>query len=200
MAIISRIFSLLSLGFGAVLPIILVGVIASQAAEPEWPKGPYKYFSVDQDIRDVLAEFGRNLNLSTSISEAVEGRIRNSSAVLPAREFLQHICDSYGLVWYFDGAVLHISSENEVRTELINVSPSKPAELIQQIGALGMSDARYEVRPGTGADIISVSGPPPFLAIVKKTVSALKQDHMPIRIQESPGTDVLKVRVFRGGR
>ena len=30
------------------------------AAEPAWPKEPYRYLVVDQDLRDVLTEFGRN--------------------------------------------------------------------------------------------------------------------------------------------
>lgn len=182
---------------------MLAGIMGGQAAEPEWPTNPYKYIIVDQDIRDVLAEFGRNTNMPISVSKNVKGRrIRNSSAFLPAKSFLKRICKSYGLVWYYDGAVLHINGENEIRTELINVSPSKPVAFIDQIKALGVSDGRYDLRPGAGDSVISVSGPPPFLAMVKKAALALKEDAVPVRIpstrlQDKPA-DILRVRVFRG--
>jgi type III secretion protein C len=174
---------------------------ASRAAEPEWATAPYKYMIVDQDLRDVLAEFGRNVNLPTNISKDVAGRrIRGDFTALPAREYLQRLCDDYGLVWYFDGAVLHINSENEIRTELINVSPVEPASLLQDISALGIRDSRYEIRASRDAGVIAVSGPPPFLSLVRKTVSALQAANAPVSVRENADAGVVNVRVFRGGR
>lgn len=149
----------------------------------------------------MLVEFGRNIRVSTKIGDGVAGRrVRNDFAVLPARDFLQRLCDSYGLVWYFDSAVLHISSESEVRTELINLSSVAPDRLMEKLDALGVSDPRFGIRVNEDSSVVAVSGPPSFLELVGKTLSALEKAHAPRPVREVTNGDTLNVRVFRGGR
>ena len=81
------------------------------AAEPDWPQGPYKYLVIDQTLRDVLLEFGRRINVPVRVSDAVgERRLRGMMPAASAREFLQSLCERYGLVWYYDGARLHVDA------------------------------------------------------------------------------------------
>ena len=88
----------------------------AQSLEPKWATGPYRYIVVDQDIRAILTEFGRNMNVTVKVSDQVAvRRIRGRLPVAGAKDFLNRLCESYGLAWYFDGAVLHISGTTEVR-------------------------------------------------------------------------------------
>lgn len=173
----------------------------ASAAEPKWPEGTYKYLVVDQDVRDILIEFGRNLNMTVKISDQVGGRrIRGRLPITTAEQFLKRICDSYGLVWYYDGAVLHINSENEVRTELVDLGPVSPFGVTDKLQALGVGDARYAIRSTADARVLSVSGPPPYIAMVRQTVAAMQKAASPKSVREVQYGDEVKVRVFRGRR
>ena len=181
------------------LPAILLPR-ASGAGEPAWPTIPYKYFIIDQDARDVLVEFGRNLNLPVDVSEGVAGRrIRGSIPELSPKDFLQRICESYGLVWYYDGAMLHINVDGEVGTEFISLNLVRPEAALRRLEELRIADPRFTVRTTENAGVIAVSGPPPYRSMVRKTLGALEESLKPRSVREVKAGDDVKVRVFRGG-
>jgi type III secretion protein C len=181
--------------------VVLSPAGSAWSAEPRWPKEPYRDLVIDQDLREVLSEFGRNVRVPMKVSDGIAGRrVRNDLAVAAPRDFLQRLCDSYGLVWYFDGAVLHVSDESEVRTELLNIGAVTSETLVLRLNALGVADSRYAIRASGANGVISVSGPPPYLSMVKKTVAAIEKSVAPRPVQEVIDGDTLKVRVFRGSR
>jgi type III secretion protein C len=149
---------------------------------------------IDQDIKGVLVEFGRNVSLPVDISDQVKGRLRGQLAMPTAREFLDNLCASYGLVWYFDGAVLHVNTKAEIRTELVSIGRLSRGEATDKLSALGISDARFQVRTTEDAGVISVSGPPSFVSLVRQTLDALARQLPPVR-----EGDEITVHVFRGG-
>lgn len=163
--------------------------------EPKWPSGPYRYLVIDQDIKSVLTEFGRNTGMPVEVSDQIKGRLRGqaAAATATAREFIDSLCDSHNLVWYFDGAVLHINTRAEIRTELVSLGRFSPEEVSEKLTALGVADARFPVRTTDNANVISVSGPPKFVSMVRQALQP------PPRAQEEPRGDEVKVRVFRGG-
>jgi type II secretory pathway component GspD/PulD (secretin) len=184
---------------GLVLAAALGSAAPVLGAEPQWPPGPYKYLVIDQDIRDVLTEFGRNTGLPVRVSDYVRGRLRGQIAVTTAtaREYLNSLCESYNLIWYFDGAVLHVNAKSETRTELMNIGRLSPAEAGEKLAALGVADARFQVRSTEDTAVVSVSGPPPFVSLVRQTLTTLARRPPPV--QEDTHGDEIRVRVFRGG-
>jgi type III secretion protein C len=168
------------------------------AAEPNWPPGIYKYVVIDQDIRDVLIEFGRNLNIPVKLSDQIKGRIRGPLELMSAAEFLKTLCDGHGLVSYFDGAVLHISVASEIQTAFIDLGHLRPQELTDKLDKLGYSDVRYPIKATANADVIAVSGPPPYLALIQQTAAAMMRS-APRPAHEDGFKDEPRVRVFRGG-
>ena len=176
---------------------VLVSAVALMSGAPAFgaylplPPGPYRYLVIDQDVKGVLVEFGRNVGLPVDVSDEVKGRLRGQISTATAREFLEGLCKSYGLIWYFDGTTLHVSAESEVRTDLVKVGPLSPAEAAEKLKALGVSDDRFPVRTTEDTGMVSVSGPPPFLSLARQTLIALAS-------QVSPAPED-RVRVFRGG-
>jgi type II secretory pathway component GspD/PulD (secretin) len=185
-----RVFALL------VVTAALAPVGAALGMEPKWPVGPYKYMVIDQDVKGVLVEFGRNIGVPVDLSDQVKGRLRGRLAVATAREFLDRLCESFGLIWYFDGAVLHVNARAEVRTELISIGRQSPGEVGEKLNALGITDPRFPVRSTQDASVVSVSGPPPFVSLVRQTLTALAP---PPPVREDSHGDEPRVRVFRGG-
>jgi type III secretion protein C len=168
----------------------------ARSLEPKWPTGPYKYLVIDQDVKDVLIEFGRNIGVPAQVSDQVSGRVRGRLPLVTAREFLNLLCERNGLVWYFDGTVLHVGAEAEVKTELVNIGQLPATEFLARLETLGIADPRFPVRATQDAGTVSVSGPPVFVSLVQQTLAAmLKSAAQPPREgDQQPG-----VRVFRGG-
>ena len=121
-------------------------VSPANAAEPQWPSGAYSYFVIDQDIRAVLAEFGRNMHIPVRVSESVPSmQIKGKIGAPSAKAFLQWMCDSYRLTWYFDGAVLQIMSQSELQNAYFDLGPVAPEEFNKRLQEAGIADERFPV-------------------------------------------------------
>lgn len=185
---------------GSIALLVMASVLAmstpARSLEPKWPSGPYKYLVIDQDVKDALIEFGRNIGVAVRVSDQVSGRVRGRLPSATAREFLNLLCERNALVWYFDGAVLHVGAEAEVKTELVNIGQLPATEFLARLETLGIADQRFPVRATQDAGIVSVSGPPVFVSLVQQTLAAMiKSAAQPPREgDQQPG-----VRVFRGG-
>ncbi len=161
----------------------------ARALEPDWPDGPYKYIAVDQPVDAALVEFGRNLGISTKLSKGIKGRLNSGKAHGSAREFLDWVCDRYGLVWHYDGSTLNIVTEADLRTEIVKVEGEKIPDLAERLDRLGVSDSRFPLRISQKDRAVTISGPPSYIALVKQSVG--------LDGSETASREV-NVRVFRG--
>lgn len=174
-----KIFAANVMGAGLGLAILLGGALlpvhTAEAVEPKWPAGPYKYAVVDQGLRDTLIEFGRNIGVPVKASEALSGhRVRGKLSDGTAEQYIKKLCASYGVVWFYDGQVLHFSSESEVRTEALDLGPVNAGSLGKKLQTLGTADARFSIRT-LDAHSVSVYGTPPYIAHVRETVAAMQR-------------------------
>lgn len=151
-------------------------VAPAKASEPNWPGGPYNYLVVDQDLRSVLSEFGRHLNVPVAVSENVPSiRLRGKLGAPSARDFLQWVCESYRLVWFYDGAVIHVIPQSEVKNEFFDLGRITAAALWNRLEKAGIADARFPIRPTADERFIAVFGPPAYNAIVRNAVASMNQ-------------------------
>jgi type II secretory pathway component GspD/PulD (secretin) len=179
----------------ATLPCPLPSALAS---EPNWPAGPFRYLVIDQDTRDVLQEFGNITNIPIAVSDEVRGHVRGPLPITTAENFLKRICENQGLVWYFDGTKLYISAASEIDSLMITLGPLRLQELSDRLDKLRIADTRYPLNTTQKADVILVSGPPRYLALVRQTYEAMKQAMIPRTVTENGVGDEPRVRVFRG--
>lgn len=178
---------------------------AAMAAEPRWPSGAYPYVVVDQDLKEVLSELGRNTKIPIRISETISGkRVRGLMKTGDAEQFFKGLCASYGLIWYYDGSVLYVNSENELRSESFNTERFVDAaqmekKLNERLESQGAADQRYPIKFLSGNQI-SVSGPPAYVSMVKQALDGMPRAKTPrVGGTETSGGDDSRVRVFRGG-
>jgi type II secretory pathway component GspD/PulD (secretin) len=168
------------------------------AAEPNWPAGPFRYLVIDQDTKDVLQEFGNITNIPVAVSDQVRGHVRGPLPITTAENFLKRICENQGLVWYFDGLKLYVSAASEIDSLMISLGPLRLQELSDRLEKLGIADPRYPLNATQKADMVLVSGPPRYLALVRQTYEAMKQTMIPRKVMENGVGDEPSVRVFRG--
>jgi type II secretory pathway component GspD/PulD (secretin) len=179
----------------AVAALIGGGGADLRAEDLQLPSGPYKYVIVDQDLREVLAEFGRNLNIVVRVSEEVQGRVRGPLPPLSADEFLTRLCDTYAIVRFYDGGVLHVSAATELRTELMDLGGARPDDASRKLTEIGTTDPRLHWNVATDAGMVSATGSPPYLARVKEMLTVLARARTR---RAGEIVDDGRVRVFRG--
>lgn len=161
------------------------------AATPDWFAAPYEYVVLDQDIRAALTEFGRNLGVAVSLSDNVKGRINGRIEAGNAGDFLDTLAQANGLTWYHDGAVLHVSTTAEYGTRVISSGRINGAAVTREMQELGLADDRFALRGASDGSMISVSGPPAYIAMVEQFVGNMQPAMAPV------GDDP-RVRVYRG--
>ncbi len=187
----------------AILAWCLIAGTDATAAPLNLPKTPYAYTVIDQDLPAALNEFGSNLGVRISVSQAVRGRIRGRLPDLPPREFLDRLVLLYNLQWYFDGQVLYVSSAEEAQSRVM-VLGQVPFDRVQRtLGAFAITDERYTVQRAPAADLALASGPPRFIALVEQTVTALAAEEQ-ARQRPSPESPAARpdtlLQVFRGSQ
>ena len=141
--------------------------------EPHWPTATYDYVVVDEDLRNVLSQFGINIGVRIVMSDAVQGRVRGGFPPAPPRDFLVNLSRAFGLDWYFDGAVISVSAASEAQTRILPLQGVPLTTLQNGLTAAGLSDPRFQLRAGLAPDVAVISGPPRYLAVVQQAASAM---------------------------
>lgn len=144
-------------------------------AELKLPQGPYNYPMVDRDTKDLLEEFGKSIHVPVDVSGRITGRPRGPLPTGTAQDFLNGVCESEALVWYFDGSRLYFRAANEIDSLMIFLGPLPLQELSGRLHKLGIADSRYPLNTTQRAEIIMVKGPPRYVALVRQTYQAMSR-------------------------
>jgi type III secretion protein C len=142
-------------------------------AGPPWPAGAYNYVVVEQDLREVLQQFGANTGLKLALSEKIQGRVRGPLPVMAPRQFLDNLSRHFGLEWVYDGSIISVSVASESRTEMLALRDVSFPELRDGLSTAGLLDPRYQLRPIMGERAALVSGPPRYISLVQDALAAI---------------------------
>jgi type III secretion protein C len=163
--------SLVAVGLAASATLLLPS--ATLAAQLKLPDSTYTYTVINQDLSAALQEFGSNLNIKVNVSQEVRSRIQGRLPDLPPLAFLNRLAALYNLEWYFDGQVLHVTSARESQSRLLVPGPVPFERLASTLAAFDVADERYAVRPAPNTQLVLVTGPPRFVALVEQTLNGL---------------------------
>ncbi|MGS0940715.1 type III secretion protein [Pseudomonas luteola] len=164
----------------------------AQTEKPVWLDQPYHYVVIDQDVRGVLMEFGRNLSLPVVLSDQVKGRVQGHVRAERAGEFLSRISATQGLVWYYDGSALHVNANRELISQIIDTRRFDQKALRGVLDQLGLVGENVSIQLNPGRSVLSVSGPPAYIGYVQRSLEGLERPV--ISRGKSQG-----IRIFRGG-
>ena len=157
---------------------------------PPWRTPTYTLMARDMDLRTAFDTFAVAQGLSIVMSEAVTGRFSGDFKNVPTDEFLEKMATVHNLTWYYDGAALYLYGAGEIQTLLLDLQYMKAGELRKLLADLGVEDARFPLRTASNDELIMVSGPPRYVAIVSETVA--KAD----KLRELRTFNEVEVRVF----
>ncbi|WP_255364830.1 type III secretion system outer membrane ring subunit SctC [Collimonas sp. OK242] len=162
-----------------VLPVILCVAGASAGAQPlVWKSQRFQYVADHKDLKDVLRDFGASENIMTSISSHVDGSVSGRFDSSP-EQFLDKMANTFGFIWYYDGAVLSIAGANEARNATISLKHSNVTEMRRVLGSLGIADRRFPIRYDGETGLVIASGPPRYVELVSDVARLIDQTSAP---------------------
>ncbi|WP_153075636.1 type III secretion system outer membrane ring subunit SctC [Paraburkholderia bonniea] len=164
----------------ALLGVALAGLCspALRAAPVIWQNSRFDYVADHKDLKDVLRDFSASQHLMTWISPNVEGTVSGSFSSSP-QLFLEQMASSFGVLWYYDGAVLRIAGANEARSATVGLAHASVEALRGALRRLQIEDPRFPVRYDAPSRTVLVSGPPRFVELVTSVAAMLDHDALP---------------------
>lgn len=155
-----------------------------------WKTPAYSLVARTMPLREALETFGTAQGISVVMSKAVAGTFSGSFKDVPAGEFLDRIATAYNLIWYYDGAALYVYASGEVQTFLLDLKYMKAGEVRALIKELGVEDTRFPIKTASNDELIMVSGPPRYVALVSEIIA--KAD----KLRELRTFNEVEARVF----
>ncbi|MEZ8656755.1 type III secretion system outer membrane ring subunit SctC [Vibrio splendidus] len=171
---------------------ILTMAVSSHASELNWPEQPFRYYADNDSLKELLNNFGANYRVSVSVSDKVNDRASGRFTPEDPAEFLDYLAQVYNLMWYFDGAVLHVYKATETRSRLLQLELLTARELRSTLISTGIWDSRYGWSAAENKGLVYLAGPPRYVDLVVKTAEALESR----LIQKSNSTDELFVDII----
>ena len=181
--------------FGALL---LASPYAAYAEDPDFGSAPYPYIIKDQELGQVLLEFGTNTKFKTVISAALTQKVTGAVSTSNPRDFIDSLARQYSMDWYYDGLALYFAPEAETVTRFMKIEDVPYATLKKELERQGLSTARFTLKPAQGNKLISVSGPPRFHEVVGQTLNAIANGRDPSAFRLTARPTETPLVIYRG--
>lgn len=141
------------------------------AAVP-WSSNNFVYSAERKPLRELLSEFASAQGLSAVVDPEIKGLVNGGFNSVPD-VFLARIASVYGLIWYYDGSVLHFNTASQARTKLVRLNDRRLSDLAATLRDLGIEDARFPLIYDGRTRSVRVSGPPRYVELVENAVALL---------------------------
>ena len=136
-----------------------------------WKMPTYTLVARDMDLRVALDTFAVAEGLSVVMSQSVAGHFSGDFKDVHPSEFLDRIATTHNLIWYYDGAALYIYGSGEIATMLLDLKYMKAGEVRQMLAELGVEDKRFPLKTTSNDELVMVSGPPRYVALVSEMIA-----------------------------
>lgn len=157
---------------------------------PAWKTPTWTLVARGLDLRTALDTFAVAQGLSVVMSDRVMGVFSADFRDVPCEEFLERLAAAHNLTWYYDGSALFIYGAGEVTTLLLDLRYMKAGEVRALLAELGVEDERFPLRTASNDELIMVSGPPRYVALVAELIA--KAD----KLREMRTFTEVEVRLF----
>jgi type III secretion protein C len=176
-----------ALSLGLISMLFSVEALA-QAGTIPW-RGPaiYEVMSETKNVKDLLRGLAGAYGITAVIDEEISASPiqLGSKFKLPPQQFLDFLVNTNGLIWFYDGSLLHVERATQAQTEVIRLTNASERKIRKALQQLGLLDQKPPLSCSVNAGIVRVSGPRAYIRIVKDTVKALDTAGVALRDSET---------------
>ena len=124
-------------------------------------------------IKDILQSFAADQGLPVVTSEEIVDSATVRYSNIAPQAFLDDFTQSNGLIWYFDGVVLHVTKSSDLGSEVLALQNVTAQELILSLDQMGVSSTRFPIRTLDQSGLIYVVGPPRYIELIKQLTTMI---------------------------
>jgi type II secretory pathway component GspD/PulD (secretin) len=153
------------------------GATASAADIPWKTNSRFQYVAKNKNLKELLQEFSASQGIAVVMTEDVDGKVNGRFNTVP-QAMLELLAGRHGLLWYYDGAHLHITPSSRLRTEAVAL-PAEGADQLQAVlSHLGVLDRRYPLHVQKDESTALVSGPARYVELVLHVARSMQHQGM----------------------
>ena len=172
--------------------VVVVGIVLhaslGHGVKPVWRAEAMHYFARDTPLPEVLREVVSAGGLQVQVAAALKEPVNGAFNEAPERVFASLI-EAYGLTWYFDGHVVHVSRASDIRSRTISFAPMTRKDVVNLLSSLGLDESHLPVRYSETTAI--VSGPNDYINAISDAVAQAQE-----QAAASPAVSEMAIRVF----
>ena len=161
----------LKLAFCTLATLAMLAAFRAEGAPIPWRLPTYTLMARDMDLRVALDTFAVAEGLSVVMSPSVTGVFSGDFSDVSPEKFLDKLATTHNLIWYYDGAALYLYGAGEIATMLIDLQYMKAGEVRTMLAELGVEDARFPLKTTSNDELVMVSGPPRYVALVAEMIA-----------------------------
>jgi type II secretory pathway component GspD/PulD (secretin) len=159
----------------------------------------FPYQAIDAPLEQVLLDISRRSGIIVQQGQGVEGTVTIEGTESTLVEVLSAASAQAGLVWWFDGTILRVDSEETLTTRFIDPQGLSIANIERELRALGIYEPRFVLRASSNGSIVRVSGPQSY---VDQVIALIETMNAARRFGADPEsldpTGLYLPRIYRG--
>jgi type III secretion protein C len=152
-----------------------VAVMHAQAAPLDWLGNRFVYVTNGSSVAEALNVFGAGQHIPVRIDGYVEGVVSGRFSMPPQR-FLDMLGKSYGLVWYYDGAVLQVSPASVQKSIAIRPHFLSASALRGALEQAGLTDSHFPLTVDDTLHTVDVLGPATYVERIRAAAERFERD------------------------
>lgn len=152
-----------------------VAAAHASAANVEWAGNRFVYATNGSSVADALNVFAAGQHIPLRVDGHVAGVVSGRFAMPPER-FLDTLSASYGLVWYYDGAVLQVSLASGQTRIAIRPNFLSAGALRDALVRAGLTDAHFPLQVDDAVHTVIAHGPATYVERIRLAARRFEGD------------------------
>ncbi|XVJ70511.1 MAG: type III secretion system outer membrane ring subunit SctC [Rhizobacter sp.] len=132
----------------------------------------FRYNAQNKPIKEMLRDLATSHGVTAVIDAEIEATVNGTFNLTP-QSMLDLLAVKNGLVWYFDGTVLHIQRAESSVTEIVRLRGGNSSRVLNGLTDLNVVDRRFPITYDNRKNVLKVTGPKPYVDIIRDSVRAL---------------------------
>ncbi|WP_167354138.1 type III secretion system outer membrane ring subunit SctC [Caballeronia fortuita] len=149
-----------------------------------------RYVAHDSRLADVLIDVASAGGLRLDVARNVRGNVSGVFENKPSEVF-RTLAEAWGLVWYFDGQTIHVSTADDVRSRTISFAPLTRDTVAALLRSLDLDDPHLPL--SYSKDSVKIVGPSRYVDAISEAITKA-QERPPV---QEPSFEQTQIRVFR---
>ncbi|GLS81601.1 hypothetical protein [Paracoccus marinus] len=134
---------------------------------------PFPYEAKDVALTDMLQQMTIKTGVPVIAAQGLAGRVSVANGSGSLRDALDQVSGDAGLLWWFDGAAVHVEPASAMTSRLLPLQGVSMPALREQLDAVGMAHTSYRMIANDRASVVRVVAPRGYTDALAEVIAAM---------------------------